>query len=194
MEIRGTLKSTPQGFSVPSFAAVNFTGTNFSAAPHYPVMTNYRCSVMIEGPVAAVYDALTTHAGLQGWWTVTCEVNRRNGGESIFRFGKTYNIMKFESLVPESEVRWRCTEQYHHAPGQLTRPDEWLGTALVFRLATQTPGRTFLEFEHEGLHPGLECFAICERGWDHFLKHSLKNYIETGRGEPYIEPRTAPER
>lgn len=148
-------------------------------------MDDYVCKVMIEGPAGAVYDALTTAAGLQGWWTTTCEVGERVGTLLIFRFGATYNVMQIEKLEPAAEVRWRCLEQFHHAPGQLARSDEWVGTTLQFRLASPTPGRTLLEFEHTGLTPGLECYTICERGWDHFLKHSLKNYIETGKGQPF---------
>lgn len=149
-------------------------------------MQCYRCKSVIEGPVTAVYDALTTSVGLQGWWTKTCEVGQRVGTISIFRFGKSYNMMAIERLAPSGEVRWRCLEQYHHAPGQFKRNDEWVGTTLAFRLAQQTPGRTVLEFEHAGLTPNLECYAISEQSWDHFLKRSLKQYIEQGKGEPFV--------
>ena len=148
---------------------------------------HYHCRVLIEAPVALVYDALTSAAGLQSWWTTTCEVGKRKGAESTFRFGETYNVMRIEALEPAKEVRWRCLEQYHHAPGQLKRTDEWAGTTVLFKLESQTPGRTVLEFEHHGLHPQLECYAICERGWDHFLKQSLKTYLETGRGQPFMK-------
>ncbi len=148
-------------------------------------MRHYNCTVMIEGPVAAVYDALTTEVGLRGWWTKTCEVGRRVGDQSTFRFGKTHNVMRVERLEPDTRVGWRCLEQHHHAPGQLNRSDEWRDTTVMFRLTSQTPGRTVLEFEHQGLTPQLECYAICEQGWDHFLKKSLKGYVETGCGEPF---------
>lgn len=148
-------------------------------------MKHYSCRVVIEGPVAAVYDALTTETGLQGWWTKTCEVGKRVGAQSTFRFGRTHNVMRIERLDPEREVCWHCVEQFHHAPGQLSRPDEWKGTTVVFRLTSQTPGRTLLDFEHQGLNPQLECYALCRQGWDHFLKKSLKEYVETGRGGPF---------
>ncbi len=140
---------------------------------------------MIEGSMAAVYDALTTEAGLRGWWTLNCEVGKRVGAESVFRFGKTYKRMQIEVLEPGREVRWRCVGHHHHAPGELSRTDEWVDTMLAFQLTTQTPGRTLLDFEHAGLHPKLECYVMCERGWEYYLKNSLKTYVETGRGEPF---------
>lgn len=147
---------------------------------------SYGCKLEIHAPANTVYDALTTSKGLQAWWTKTCEVGERVGTISIFRFGKTYNMMVIEKLARPSEVRWRCIEQYHHAPGQLERKDEWVGTTLTFRLHSPTPGQTLLEFQHAGLTRNLECYAICEKGWENFLKCSLKNYIEIGKGEPYV--------
>ncbi len=150
-------------------------------------MRSYQCTVAISSPARKVYEALTTPQGLQGWWTATCEVATDLGAESTFHFGQTCNIMRIERLVPGSEVRWRCVHQYHHAPGELTHPDEWINTLLVFRLFAPTLASTLLDFEHVGLMPGLDCYEICERGWDHFLKHSLKNYVEIGQGDPYRE-------
>jgi len=149
-------------------------------------MKSYCCSVIIAAPAASVYEALTTAKGLQGWWTATCEVGAEAGALSTFWFGQTHNVMRIERLEPDREVVWRCVKQHHHAPSQLTRTDEWIGTRLVFQLAAPTPASTILEFEHIGLMPGLECYEICDLAWDHFLKRSLKNYVETGRGEPFI--------
>ena len=55
--------------------------------------SNYTCKVLIEAPRDAVYDALTSAVGLQNWWTTTCEVGKRVGAESTFRFGQTFNVM-----------------------------------------------------------------------------------------------------
>jgi uncharacterized protein YndB with AHSA1/START domain len=147
-------------------------------------MTDYNCSVVIAAPAAAVHAAFSTQEGLQGWWTMICEVGTSVGAYSTFRFGETYNKMRIERLQP-CEIRWQCVEHYHHAPGQLSRADEWVGTTLVFRILPQTPAKTLLEFEHLGLKPELECFAICQKGWNYFLRRSLRQFLETGKGEPY---------
>jgi len=57
--------------------------------------------------------------------------------------------------------------------------------SATFQLEGRSPSSTLLRFDHEGLRPELECYGICEKGWDHFLKHSLKNYAETGQSEPF---------
>ena len=145
---------------------------------------NYSCEVAIFAPASKVYAALTTPEGLKGWWTGTCEVRIGVGAKSAFRFGETYNVMLTEKLTPDQEVVWRCLEQFHKADG-LRRADEWAATTLRFRLGGSSPSATVLHFEHVGLVPQLECYQICEHGWNHFLKESLKKYVETGRGAPY---------
>jgi uncharacterized protein YndB with AHSA1/START domain len=147
-------------------------------------MKNYQCEVEIAAPSAAVFEALTTEKGLKGWWTTTCEIGKGVSAKSVFRFGKTYNIMRTEKLVPNQEVIWQCLEQ-HHESAELTRKDEWAGTKVKFRIESKSPSSSVLHFEHEGLSPQLECYAICEQGWNHFLKNSLKGYVETGRGGPF---------
>ena len=147
-------------------------------------MQNYQCQVEIAAPSAAVFEALTTEKGLRGWWTARCDIGTGVGAQSVFRFGKTYNVMRTEKLSPNREVIWQCLEQ-HHESAKLNRKNEWAGTKLKFRMESDSPCSTGLQFEHEGLRPQLECYEICQQGWVHFLKRSLKNYVETGRGEPY---------
>ena len=153
-------------------------------------MNHYKKDIRIAAPASAVYRAITTPAGLQGWWTATCDVGVGVGAQSTFRFGQTHNVMRIVSLKPDVEVRWQCIEQHHHAPDQLTRTDEWAGTSVVFRLVSESPASTLLQFEHIGLVPALECYEICDAGWSHFLGTSLKGYVETGKGAPYVEPTT----
>lgn len=151
-------------------------------------MENYRCLIVISKPVRTVYDALTTAKGIQNWWTQTCEVGARVGTICIFRFGKTYSVMQIEKLERDSEVRWRCLEQYIHAP-ELARCNEWVGSKVRFRLTATSPETSLLDFEHVGLTPKLHCYSLSQDGWDHFLKRSLKAYVETGEGHPFkIDP------
>ena len=130
-----------------------------------------------------MYAALTTHTGLNGWWTHDCEVATKVGGMLHFRFGSTHKEMRIERLEPGREVRWLCTAA-HIAAGQLSRKDEWVGTQLVFKLMPEAEGRTRLDFEHVGLVPAFECYDMCSRGWRYFLG-SLQQFAETGHGTPY---------
>lgn len=146
-------------------------------------MSHYRQSLVLEADPATAYAALTTPAGLMGWFTQDCDVQTGTGGTIHLRFGPNHKEMRIERLEPGREVRWRCTGA-HIAVGELTRRDEWVGTQLVFRLTPLAGARTRLDFEHVGLVPALECYGLCNDGWKHFLG-SLQQFIGTGRGTPY---------
>ena len=147
-------------------------------------MPNYNSELLVQAPAHRLYLALTTQAGLQGWWTEDCSMGEGVGAHAAFHFGDTWKVMRVAGLNPDSEVRWTCTDSHIAAPN-LQRGDEWTGTDIVFRLVPR--GRyTLLQFEHVGLTPKIECYALCSSGWHQFLG-SLKRYVETGKGTPYVE-------
>jgi uncharacterized protein YndB with AHSA1/START domain len=147
-------------------------------------MNHYRHTCTVDAVPSSVYAALTTAAGLRGWWTRDCDVAAGVGATLRFRFGANHKTMQVEALVADREVRWLCTGA-HIACGDFTRRDEWVGTRIVFRLAPLDDGqRTRLEFEHVGLVPALECYDLCRGGWDHFLR-SLQQHAAAGCGTPY---------
>jgi hypothetical protein len=66
---------------------------------------------------------------------------------------------------------------------------EWAGTAPGFTLRRSSTGGCDLEFRHEGLNPQLACYEVCRQGWDQYLP-SLRDYIQTGTGNPYTQARS----
>jgi ketosteroid isomerase-like protein len=121
-----------------------------------------------------VFDALS-HP--ERWWSTSVDaegdrvrMNWRDGGFVAFRV----------SADPPARLVWRFVEQVDH---NLPEPDEWVGTTAVFSLEPVGDG-TRLRFEHRGLTPALDCFDVCESGWDFFLRRSLAQLLETGRGIP----------
>jgi uncharacterized protein YndB with AHSA1/START domain len=149
-------------------------------------MNSFNCELLINAPRSRIYQALTTAAGLQAWWTEDCAIEQDIGARSTFNFGETFKIMRIAGLTTDAEVRWTCTNSHITAPG-LKRPDEWIGTEIVFRLTPHGAANenTLLQFEHIGLSPALECYALCSSAWHQFLG-SLKQYVETGTGQPYM--------
>lgn len=146
-------------------------------------MTNhYQRQTVLQASPDAVYQALATPQGLQGWWTSTCDIATAVGGRSTFRFGDTWKVMEIEHLAPD-EVRWHCAQANMEAPG-IADKQEWVGTRIVFRLSPQGEGATRLAFEHIGLTPALACYGICNDGWNQFLA-SLQRLVETGQGAPF---------
>jgi len=65
---------------------------------------------------------------------------------------------------------------------------DWVGTAPVFTLTESGAEGCELRFRHEGLNPRLDCYDMCRTGWDQYLP-SLRDYIQTGTGNPYTGPR-----
>jgi hypothetical protein len=59
---------------------------------------------------------------------------------------------------------------------------EWLNTKLIFDF-NESNGTTTLTFTHEGLTPDIECYKLCEPGWNHWITRSLFSYFTTGKGD-----------
>lgn len=150
-----------------------------------PGHKHFRKEVHFNAPASALYAALSTQAGLRGWWTQTCTVGDKAGEPARFEFGENYKLMRIELLRPDRQVRWQCLESHIHVDGRTYPQNEWAGTTIVFRINGDTPTHTVLRFEHLGLSPALECFELCNGGWNHFLA-SLLQYVETGTGNPHL--------
>ncbi len=149
-------------------------------------MTGYKKIVEIDVPASAIYAAITS--GIVKWWT-TCSSDASEVG-TVFttRFGETYNHIKVAKLIPNKRVEWDILEHYH-ANDALNRNDEWTGTRILWNLTDMEANRTRLDFTHDGLIESMQCWEICEAGWDFFLLESLKPYLEEGEGQPFQHKR-----
>lgn len=146
-------------------------------------MKSYQQSLSIKASPAAVYAALTTIQGLRAWWTQDCAGGVAVGDTLEFRFSECYKDMRIEKLQADSEVRWLCTRA-HIVAESVNLADEWVGTQVVFHISDAGLGKTQLDLEHIGLLPSLQCYTLCQNGWQHFLA-SLQQYLETGTGTPF---------
>lgn len=145
----------------------------------------YRDEVLIDAPASVVYEALTTQNGVGGWWTTSCEVGIAQGQAIRVQFGRSFKVMRIQTLQADAEVGWLVTDAFLDVPG-LTKTTEWIGTTIIFHLEQESDSVTRLRLEHIGLTPDIECHEICVHGWAQFLD-SLKRYTETGEGSPYID-------
>lgn len=145
-------------------------------------MTEYSKTFEIEAPAGAVYAAITE--GITQWWTTGSGDASELGKIFTTRFGATYNHIKVSHLTQGKRADWDILEHYH-ANEALSRDDEWTGTRILWNLTPIGETRTKIEFTHEGLVKRMECWEICEAGWDFFLLNSLKPYLETGEGQPF---------
>jgi uncharacterized protein YndB with AHSA1/START domain len=142
-------------------------------------MHEIKNSIEITASPARVLEALTTKAGILGWWTVDADVGDR---EAAFRFDKPNRPMEVNFAIERkvvSGVAMVCTRETNNA--------DWLGTHLTFGL-TETPKGTRVDLLHAGYRAKNESYEMCTKGWAFYLG-SLKSYLETGHGEPYQSAR-----
>lgn len=141
-------------------------------------LVSYRKEVQINATREKVYQAITTHEGIAGWWTGKVHGMHIEGGTVRFEFDGTGHVMEMrvEKLRNPELVTWTCLA-HNFFP-------EWATTKLNFTLTSVSETSCKLSFEHLGLEPVCECYDRCSRGWDHFLA-SLVSYCETGVGAPW---------
>jgi uncharacterized protein YndB with AHSA1/START domain len=141
-------------------------------------MAAERIEIDLVATPPRVYEAIATSDGVRSWWT-DGTFAEEVGGVGRLSFGKGWTELRVERLVPDREVEWSCVGQHieHFDP-----TDEWVGTRIRFHLTPLDTGRrTHLDFTHEGL-AGLGCEEMCTKGWDHYIRTSLRGLVEEGQG------------
>ena len=125
----------------------------------------------------ALYQALTTEAGLTAWWTKTQTQGDTEGSINSFFFGHENHAveMQIQSLVPNKLVSWQC----------IRGPWEEKGL-FEFNITPDEKG-CVLHFNHQGWPEMDDFYQHCNAKWGFFLVISLKNYLETGTGNPNPE-------
>ena len=128
--------------------------------------------IKIETSPEALYNALSTQAGLSSWWTRA----EQEGENFHFFFGPDGGhrvTMRVISSTPGREVRWQCVNGPWVEKGE-----------FVFLLET-TQGGVYLDFAHHGWPETDDFYKHCNAKWGFFLVVSLKDYLETGSGLPH---------
>ncbi len=132
-------------------------------------------NISIKAPPPTVFAALTTCNGVQQWWTDQCDMANREGERCHFWFddGHTCFTMEARKLLANQRVFWQCSEG----------PSEWLNTDLWWEITPQDRDWTLLDLKHMNWQSDEGMFPVCNTTWG-ALMHRLKQYCETGCGEP----------
>lgn len=139
---------------------------------------DFATTLSIAAPPDAVFDALTSLAGLSSWWA-PAHGSGLAGGEVTFVFGDDSVVMRVEEAARPSVVQWTATA-ISYASLQ-----DWVGTTISFAISPDGHGGSLLQFQHSGLTPQLECFDMCSSGWRQYLA-SLVSYVDRGAGYPFV--------
>lgn len=146
---------------------------------------SYAKTIIVEAPVSAAFDAVTK--GVAHWWTRPDKPLATIGDRAKFTFPPGVSYWTFELTATEqpTHVEWTCVDAVHIHEGQPKEIEtEWLDTKVFWTITEEETGSK-IEMQHQGLTPELLCYDVCEAGWDMFFLGSLKQYLDTGKGNPH---------
>jgi uncharacterized protein YndB with AHSA1/START domain len=139
-------------------------------------MFNILHRITIETTPDKFYLALTTQQGLSAWWTNTVTHGDAIGSTNTFLFGPEGDHkvdMLINTLETDKKVVWQCTS------------GPWINTGTFTFLISADERGTVLHFSHQGWIESDDFFQHCNSKWGYFLAVSLKQYLETGLGQPH---------
>lgn len=145
-------------------------------------LADYTTTLRIDATPHALYEAVTTAKGVQGWWSAK---TTGDDDQITVRFGgDNFQTLKLENLIPDQHAEWEWTAQYVQIE-EIPQTDEWVGTRVSFDIQPNSDGSSTLTFTHVGLTPQLACYDLCLPGWNYYLE-SLTHYLEDGAGNPCV--------
>jgi len=145
-------------------------------------MTNnhFRTTIEVAKSPEDVFNAI---CHVTGWWSKDFEGSSRNPDDVfiIHHPNQHYSKQKLVEVIPNKKIAWLVTESTLY---WLQRDKhEWTDTKMIFEI-TARGNKTLLHFTHEGLVPGKECYAMCEKGWTLVIKNQLLHFITYGTESP----------
>lgn len=119
---------------------------------------------------------------VRGWWSEEIEGNTAKlNDEFTYHYKDVHRSkMKLIEVVPDKKVVWLVLDNYFNFTKDKTG---WKDTKVSFEIS-EKGGKTQLVFTHIGLIPRYECYDICSDTWGNYIRGSLKNLIEKGKGQP----------
>ncbi|MBS7254722.1 SRPBCC family protein [Flavobacterium branchiicola] len=153
--------------------------------------TDFTTTILVNQSPAEVFTAITN---VRGWWSEEIEGNTAKlNDEFEYHYEDVHRCkVKLIEVIPNQKIVWLIEHNYFKFTEDET---EWTNTKPTFEISEKN-GKTELKFTHFGLTSEYECYEICVGGWTNYIEKSLKNLIETGKGNPNAtgKPQTANEK
>jgi len=152
---------------------------------------NFTTSILVAQTPKQVFDAIINP---RAWWSEEIEGSTVNSNDVFaYHYEDVHSCkVKLIEVVPGKKLVWKILDNHFNFTKDKT---EWIDTKVSFEISRQGD-KTQLIFTHIGLVPEYECYDACHEGWTHYIQTSLKNLIETGKGNPNAKgtPRTTTEK
>jgi hypothetical protein len=140
---------------------------------------DYTASFTVNATAPDVFKSINS---VTKWWTEDLEgSSQKLNDEFTVRFGDVHvSKQRLVEIVPDKKVVWLVTDSRLNF---IKDKEEWTNTRISFELTGQG-NKTQVNFTHFGLTPGVECYDLCEKGWDQYIKGSLFKLLTEGKGTP----------
>ncbi|MHA4894607.1 SRPBCC family protein [Pedobacter sp. PWIIR3] len=169
---------------------VAFASSSLKAQPHTTAQANsktvknmkaqdYTTSFLVAQSPEQVFNAVNN---VRGWWSEQIE-GRTDALNEVFDYHYQdvhISKMKIIEFVPNKKVVWLVENNYFNF---IKDQSEWKNTKISFEISKKGD-QTELVFTHIGLVPSYECYNICSDAWGNYVRGSLKDLIEKGKGNP----------
>lgn len=146
---------------------------------------NYHKTLMVN---VSAKEAMKKISQVNLWW-------KKDFSGSAEKLNDTFTVpfgdpsfvdFVVSELVPDKKVVWKVTDCY--LPWFKDKK-EWNNTEVVFELSEEKArpddpaglGKTQIDFTHIGLVPEVECYDVCQKGWDGHI-NTLFTFINEGKG------------
>ena len=137
---------------------------------------NYHKTIHVN---ASAEEAMKKISQINLWWVKDSSGKTEKLNDKFHvPFGKSFIDFQITELVPNKKVIWKVTDSYIN---WLQDKKEWNGTEVVFEIS-EKENATQIDFTHIGLVPEMECYNVCEEGWNNHITMSLVKLINEGTG------------
>jgi hypothetical protein len=139
---------------------------------------DYKASILVKANANEAFQRINQ---VTAWWTENIE-GRTEKQNDVFtiHWGEDFVTIRITESVPDKRLVWDVTDCHLH---WLADNKEWKDTQIVFEISADGDS-TRIEFTHVGLVPQVECYGMCVKGWDQYVKDSLSKLINEGKGLP----------
>ena len=140
---------------------------------------NYSAVIEVEASAEKAFKCIND---VSEWWVENLEGSSHKPDDifTIHFSGNNFVTHKIVEFVPDKKVVWLVTDCYLE---WLTDKAEWTNTKMSFEISTSN-NKTQIRFTHIGLIPEIECYDMCVKGWDQYVKGSLFRLLTEGEGQP----------
>lgn len=140
---------------------------------------SFTATIVVSKSPAETFHAIKN---FRGWWSEEIDGNTDKLNQTFFYHFKDIHLCKMEliEMVPDKKLVYRVVENDFNFINDKT---EWVNTKLIFDISNEG-AKTKVKFTHEGLVPEYECYNVCNDAWTGYIGNSLKDFIDTGKGNP----------